>query len=183
MLIGYARVSTNDQDLTQQVTELEGAGCEQIYSEKVSGKNMSGRQALTDLLKYVRKDDVVVVTKLDRLARSLRDMLTIIDQIDKQGAGIKSLAESVIDTTSAAGRMVYQFFGVVAEFERNRIRERTLDGLAQAKLKGKAFGRPQSLNATQILQLRALRAGGSSYQELTETFGISRASIYRYCKQ
>ena len=171
-----------DQSLDVQLKQLEDSGCEKIYRETRSGKSVESREDLLRLLEFVREGDVVVVSKLDRLARRLTDMLDIVDRIERKCAALKSLAESVIDTSSPAGRLVFQVFAVVAEFERERLRERTLEGLERAKANGSQLGRKFSLTKEQVEHVRKLNADGASYQDLAASFGVSKTSIYRYCK-
>lgn len=140
MIIGYARVSTDDQTLDAQIDALEDAGAERIFKEKQTGKTRN-RIELSKLLDQLRSEDVVIVTKYDRLARSLRDHIEIVDNIRERGAGFRSLGED-IDTTTSAGRLVFHVFGSIAEFERERIVERTKEGLAAARRRGRIGGRP-----------------------------------------
>src|ERR671924_1220107 len=147
MLIGYARVSTNDQDTAAQVAALKAAGCERIYREKASGGRWD-RPELHRLLDQLRKRDVLVVWKLDRLSRSLRDVLTIMERLSEAEAGFRSLTEA-IDTTTPAGRMMMQMVGAFAEFERAMIRERTQAGLAVARAEGRVGGRRPKLDRAQ----------------------------------
>src|ERR1700683_2981314 len=139
MLIGYARVSTNDQETATQVAALKAAGCERIYREKASGGRWD-RPELHRLLDQLREDDVVVVWKLDRLSRSLRDVLTLMERIQERKAGFRSLTEA-IDTTTPAGRMMMQMVGAFAEFERAMLKERTQAGLVAARKEGRIGGR------------------------------------------
>src|ERR1700678_1570149 len=147
MQIGYARVSTDDQDTAVQVAALKSAGCERIYKEKASGGRWD-RPELHRLLDQLRKGDVLVVWKLDRLSRSLRDVLTIMERLGEAGAGFRSLTEA-IDTTTPAGRMMMQMVGAFAEFERAMIRERTSAGLAIARAEGRIGGRRPKLSPAQ----------------------------------
>ncbi len=143
MLIGYARVSTNDQDTTAQASALKAAGCERIFREKATGGRWD-RPELQRLLDHLRKGDVLVVWKLDRLSRSLRDVLTIMERIQEANAGFRSLTEA-IDTTTPAGRMMMQMVGSFAEFERAMLRERTRAGLESARGEGRVGGRRPKL--------------------------------------
>src|ERR1700677_1931339 len=152
MLIGYARVSTQDQDTAAQVAALKAAGCEEIYKEKASGGRWD-RPKLQELLSHLRKGDVVVVWKLDRLSRSLRDVLTLMERLGEAGAGFRSLTEA-IDTTTPAGRMMMQMVGAFAEFERAMLRERTKAGLDAAREEGRVGGRRPQLPAQQQLEIR-----------------------------
>ena len=147
MIIGYARVSTEDQNLDGQLDALKAAGAEKIFADKITGTARS-RPELDRLLDQLRQGDVITVTKYDRLARSLRDLLDIVDTIQAQGAGFRSLAED-IDTTTPAGRLVFHVFASIAQFERERISERTKEGLEAARKRGRVGGRPPALSAAQ----------------------------------
>ena len=151
MLIGYARVSTDDQDTAAQVAALKVAGCERIFREKASGGRWD-RPELHRLLDQLRKGDVLVVWKLDRLSRSLRDVLTIMERLADAGAGFRSLTEA-IDTTTPAGRMMMQMVGSFAEFERAMLRERTKIGLETARREGRIGGRPPKLTSRQRTEI------------------------------
>src|SRR5215813_13854079 len=158
MLIGYARVSTNDQETATQVAALKAAGCEQIYREKASGGRWD-RPELHRLLDQLRNGDVLVVWKLDRLSRSLRDVLTIMDRLGETGAGFRSLTEA-IDTTTPAGRMMMQMVGAFGEFERAMLRERTKAGLDSARREGRIGGRPPKLTPQQQSEIRKMLSKG-----------------------
>src|SRR5271167_2804351 len=175
MLVGYARVSTDDQDLTLQRTALKGAGCKRIYEEKVSGAKRS-RPELSRMLDQLRADDVVVVS---RLARSTRDLLDIAEQLKEAEAGLRSLHEPWADTTSPAGRMVLTIFAGIAEFERELIHERTGAGRVSAKARGVRFGRPPKLTADQIALARRLIAEGTSVPEASRILKVHRSTLYR----
>lgn len=182
MNLGYARVSRTDQHVEQQESALREAGCEKIFVDHgVSGATRS-RPELDRLLDQLRPGDVVYVTKIDRLSRSLQQMLEVVGEIEDRGAGIVSLAESAIDTTSAAGKLVFGVFSVVAEFERDRIRERTNEGLARAKANGTRLGRPIRLSEREIQNLRDLRNDGWTFSRLAEVFRISRSTARKYCE-
>jgi len=178
MYIGYARVSTDDQNLDIQVQALGQAGCDNVFQEKLSGVNRQ-RPELAKLLEQLRKGDAVVIWKLDRLARSTRDLLDIADAIGKAGAGLKSLSEPWADTTSPAGRMVLTVFAGIAEFERELIRERTGTGRIAALKRGVRFGRPVSLSSEQAALARRLLDEGKSAKEVASTFGVNRSTLYR----
>ena len=182
MLIGYARVSTDEQHTDQQESALKAAGCERVYVDHgVSGADAE-RPQLEKLLDQLRPDDIVVVTKLDRLGRDLRHMLDVIEHINETDAGLRSLAESDIDTTTAAGKLVFRVFSVVAEFERDRLRERTKEGMDRAKANGVKFGRKQLLTEEAIDHLRALREQGASYGSLAKTFKVSPSTARNYAR-
>jgi DNA invertase Pin-like site-specific DNA recombinase len=178
MHIGYARVSTEDQTAAAQIEKLQQAGCEKIYRENASGGRWD-RPELQECLKYIRKGDVLVVWKLDRLTRSLRDLLHIVDTLEKVGAGFQSLTES-IDTTTPVGRMLVHVLGSFAQFEREIIRERTKLGLARARSQGRIGGGRYKLTPTQQTEvLRMLKAGDKTQAEIAELFGVDRSTISR----
>src|ERR1700686_3076946 len=158
MLIGYARVSTNDQETATQVAALKAAGCERIYREKASGGRWD-RPELHRLIDHLRKNDVLVVWKLDRLSRSLRDVLTIMERLGKAGAGFRSLTEA-IDTTTPAGRMMMRMVGAFAEFERAMLRERTKAGLDSARREGRIGRRRPKLTPQQQSEIRKMVSKG-----------------------
>jgi DNA invertase Pin-like site-specific DNA recombinase len=178
MLIGYARVSTDDQDLSLQRAALGEAGCRRIYEDKVSGARRD-RPQLARMLDQVREGDVVVVYRLDRLARSTRDLLEIAEQLREADAGLRSLGEPWADTTSPAGRMVLTVFAGIAEFERALIQERTGAGRAAAKQRGVRFGRPAKLAPEQITLARRLLEGGTAAGEVARMLKVHRATLYR----
>ncbi len=178
MYIGYARVSTEDQNLDIQVNALKQAGCRIIFQEKLSGAHRQ-RPELAKLLEQLREGDAVVIWKLDRLARSTRDLLDIADATAKAGAGLKSLSEPWADTTSPAGRMVLTVFAGIAEFERELIRERTGTGRTAAMKRGVRFGRPASLSGEQAMLAKRLIDEGKSAKEVAKTFGVNRSTVYR----
>ncbi len=155
MLIGYARVSRNGQSLNAQMDALKAAGAKRIFKEKATGKTRQ-RPELEKLLDHLRAEDVVVITKYDRLARSLKDLIEIVETIREQGAGFRSLAED-IDTTTSTGRLIFHVFGSIAEFERERIVERTKEGLEAAKRRGRVGGRPRALSPQQRDEVRRMR--------------------------
>jgi len=178
MYIGYARVSTDDQNLAIQIQALEQAGCQRIFQEKLSGAHRQ-RPQLIRMLEQLREGDAVIIWKLDRLARSTRDLLELADAISKVRAGLKSLSEPWADTTSPAGRMVLTVFAGIAEFERDLIRERTGTGRVAAMKRGVRFGRPASLSTEQAMLARRLLDEGKSAKEVATTFGVNRSTIYR----
>lgn len=178
MLIGYARVSTEGQTLDQQRAALKAAGCVRVFEEKASGAQR-GRPELVKMLDHLQPGNVVTVTRLDRLARSTRDLLDIAERIDQAEAGLRSLAEPWADTTTPAGRMVLTFFAGVAEFERSLIHERTSAGRAAARAKGVRFGRPPALSAEQIAHARQLISEDKKPAEIARLLGVHRATLYR----
>ena len=178
LLIGYARVSTDGQTLDQQRAALKAAGCKRVFEEKASG-TQRGRPELVKMLDHLQPGNVVTVTRLDRLARSTRDLLDIAERIGPAEAGLRSLAEPWADTTTPAGRMVLTFFAGVAEFERSLIHERTSAGRAAAKAKGVRFGRPPALSAEQIAHARQLISEDKKPAEVARLLGVHRATLYR----
>ena len=178
MLIGYARVSTDDQNLTLQRATLTEAGCTRIYEEKLSGANRN-RPELARLLDHLRAGDVVVVSRLDRLARSTRDLLDIAEQIREAEAGLRSQSEPWADTTSPAGRMVLTVFAGIAEFERALIHQRTGAGRAAARARGVRFGRPPKLSAEQVIVARRLIDEGTAVRETARILNVHTATLYR----
>lgn len=178
MFIGYARVSTDDQDLSLQRAALSAAGCKRIYDEKISGA-LRARPELDRLLDNLRADDVVVVTRLDRLARSTRDLLEIAERLNDAATGLRSLAEPWADTTSPAGRMVLTVFAGIAEFERALIHQRTSTGRAAAMARGVRFGRPPKLTVDQIALGRRIVNEGTSVREAAKLLKCHHATLYR----
>jgi DNA invertase Pin-like site-specific DNA recombinase len=178
MRLGYARVSTDDQNLDHQRERLHGAGCERLFEEKISGARRD-RPELARLVDQLRKDDVIVVTRLDRLARSTGHLLEIAEAIRAKEAGLLSLAEPWADTTSPAGRMVLTVFAGIAEFERELIRQRTDEGRQAARKRGVSFGRPSKLRPDQRELASRLLQEGRSVSEVARTFNVHPATIYR----
>lgn len=178
MIIGYARVSTDDQNLDAQTDALTAAGAERIFAEKISGTKRQ-RPELGALLDQLRPGDVVVVAKYDRLARSLRDLLDLVEAIKDRGAGFRSLAED-IDTTTPAGELIFHVFASIAHFERRRIAERTREGLQAAKARGRAGGRPPALTAAQKAEVRRMRDDEQrAISEIAPLFKVSERTIRR----
>ena len=176
MIIGYARVSTHDQNLDSQLDALQKADCEQIFQEKITGKTKD-RPELISCLKALRKGDVLVVWKLDRLARSLKDLVEIITDLNQREIGFKSLTEA-IDTTSATGRLVFHIFGALAEFEHSLIRERTIAGLDAARARGRKGGRKPSMSEKDIKKAKAmLNDPQITKTEVAKHFGVSRVTL------
>jgi DNA invertase Pin-like site-specific DNA recombinase len=182
MLIGYARVSTHDQTLHLQQDALAKAGCNKIFTDTASGAKAE-RKGLEEVLNYVRKGDTLVVWRLDRLGRSLRDLIATMTMLDERKIGFKSLTEN-IDTTTSGGKLIFHIFGALAEFERNLIRERTQAGLTAARARGKKGGRPSALTDRQISIAKSLYANrNTSIQEIClRTLKISKATFYRHVK-
>jgi DNA invertase Pin-like site-specific DNA recombinase len=178
MLLGYARVNTDEQNLALQRAALKEAGCRRIFEEKVSGATRD-RPQLTRLLDHIREQDVLVVARLDRLARSTRDLLEIAELLRDAGAGLRSLGEPWADTTSAAGRMVLTVFAGMAEFERALIHQRISSGRDAAMKRGVRFGRPVKLTAEQISLGQRLIDEGRSTRDVAKMFKVHAATFYR----
>jgi DNA invertase Pin-like site-specific DNA recombinase len=175
-IYGYARASTLEQDVTIQEEALRRAGCDIIRSEKVSGGSRAGRLELALLLQFLRRGDALVVTRVDRLARSIKDLQDIVHEL--RGAGVTLRAtEQPIDTSTAAGKAFFDMLGVFAEFETNLRRERQMEGIAQAKSKGVYTGRKPSIDPAEVLRLRTEEKLGAT--AIAERLGIGRASVYR----
>ncbi len=178
MIIGYARVSTDDQSLDSQTDALSAAGAERVFADKISGSRRA-RPELDKMLEQLRDGDVVTVTKYDRLARSLKDLLEIVEVIRERGAGFRSLAED-IDTTTPAGRLVFHVFASIAQFERERISERTREGLASARKRGRIGGRPPALTAAQKEEVRRMRDDEHrAVPEIARLFKVSERTVRR----
>ncbi len=177
--IGYARVSTDDQHLDLQRDALEKAGCRDIYEEKISGKQ-ADRPGLTQCLRSLREDDVLVVWRLDRLGRSLPDLVRIVGELKSRGIGFESITEK-IETVSATGRLVFHVFAALAEFERNLIRERTRAGLDAARARGRQGGRPPKLEVREIREIRQLLKNPRvRVTDVAKRYGVSRSTIYKH---
>lgn len=179
-VIGYARVSTDDQNLDLQRDALKKAGCTVLYEESASGKNAE-RPELEQCLKALRPGDSLVIWRLDRLGRSLPDLVKIVEQLEARGVHFESLCEK-IETGSATGKLQFHVFAALAEFERSLIRERTLAGLAAARARGRSGGRKPKLNEKQVRRIKALlRDPTISVSEVARDFGVSRTTIYKHC--
>ena len=173
---GYARVSSSDQDFALQEQALRAAGCEIIRSEKASGTSRVGRTELETLLNFLRRGDTLVVTRIDRLARSIKDLQDIVHTLKERGITLKA-TEQPIDTRSAAGKAFLDMLGVFAEFETNLRRERQLEGIAAAKTRGAYHGRKPSVDPAEVLRLRVEEKLGAT--EIARRLGVGRASVYR----
>ena len=179
MLVGYARVSTLDQNLDLQVKALKSAGCKRLFVEKASGAQRD-RPELMAAIDYVRGGDTIVVWKLDRMARSLKQLIETVEELEQRGIGFKSLTEA-IDTTTSGGRLVFHIFAALAEFERSIIRERTVAGLAAAKARGARPGRKPSLDANDIEAAKALLAKGElTVAEVAGRLGVAPSTLYKH---
>jgi DNA invertase Pin-like site-specific DNA recombinase len=176
MLVGYARVSSVSQSLEHQVELLEAAGCEKVYSEKKSGKSAADRPALQRALDQVREGDALVVTRLDRLARSVTDLHKILERLTVEGVSFRCLQQGSVDTATSTGKLTLAILGAVAEFENDIRRERQRDGIAKAKARGIYRGRKRSIDAAAVL---ALKQNGMGASAIARQLGIARASVYR----
>jgi DNA invertase Pin-like site-specific DNA recombinase len=173
--IGYARVSTDDQDCSIQTAALRDAGCEIIRSEKRSGASLTGRKELDAILTFIRDGDTLVVTRIDRLARSLKDLLAVAEALKGRGANLQAV-EQPVDTTTASGRAFFAMLGVFAEFETEIRRERQMEGIAKAKARGVYKGRRRSVP---IDEIKRLAAGGAKPLEIAKALRVGKSSVYR----
>jgi DNA invertase Pin-like site-specific DNA recombinase len=179
MLVGYARVSTQDQKPELQLDALKAAGCEKVFVEKASGAQRE-RPELKAALDYMRNGDTLVVWKLDRLARSMKQLIETVEGLEEVGVGFRSLTEA-IDTTTAGGKLVFHVFGALAEFERSIIRERTRAGLDAARARGRKGGRPPKLKESDLKAARAMLADKSiTVEEVAKHLRVSPATLYRH---
>ena len=175
-------MSRQDQRLEPQRDALLADGCERVFEEKVSSRE-ADRKALREAFDYCREGDVLVVARLDRLGRSLRELIDVVGELEGRGVGFRSLKEN-LDTSSASGRLVYHVFASIAEFERELIRERTLAGLESARARGRHGGRPRALDENKAKLARKLKAEGAhSVEEIREMLGVGRSTLYRYLRQ
>jgi DNA invertase Pin-like site-specific DNA recombinase len=181
MEIGYARVSKYEQHLDLQLAALKDAGCKEIYTDKISTRKET-RPALVQALSHLRPGDTFIVWRLDRLGRSLRELIDIVNTLQERGVEFKSLTEA-IDTTTSSGKLTFHIFASLAEFERELIRERTNAGLAAARARGKSGGRPKVLTQKQIAMLNQLaKDPNNTVTDICKTLGIGRTTYYRYLK-
>jgi len=179
MLVGYARVSTQDQNPALQLDALKAAGCEKVFVEKASGAQRD-RPELLAALEYVRAGDSLVVWKLDRLARSLKQLIETVELLDSRDIGLRSLTEA-IDTATAGGKLVFHVFGALAEFERSIIRERTKAGLDAARARGKKGGRPPALAAKDVAAAKAMLSDPDiTMEEVAKRLRIAPSTLYRH---
>lgn len=176
MLVGYARVSTTDQDLTVQHDALTAAGCEKIFGEKKSGRRAYDRPALNEALDFARNGDTLIVTRLDRLARSTQDLHNLLAKLDAKGVGFRCLAQTGVDTTTSTGKLTLAILGAVAAFEGDLRAERQAEGIARAKKAGKYKGRSPSIDYATV---RKLHSQGNRPTEIAALLGIGRTSVYR----
>lgn len=182
MIIGYARVSTQDQKLDLQINELEKAGCERVFSESVSGVTRERRE-LIEAVKILREGDVFVIWKLDRLGRSVRDLVEFANMLNEKGVFLKSISDS-IDTSTPSGKFFFHITASFAEFERNLIRERTMAGLKAAREKGRLGGRPRAIDAKTFDIAKKMKSSGDfSVAEICRRLNIKKRSFYRYIQE
>lgn len=178
MRVGYARVSRDEQNLDLQIDALKAAGCEKIYTDKIGGTTTE-RAGLDDLLSYIRPDDVLVVWRLDRLGRTLKKLILMVEELANRDIAFMSLRES-IDTTTSGGRLIFHVFGALAEFEREIISERTKAGLQAAKARGRCGGRPRLMDQEKVRLARTLHNDKSiTVGEICRSLGISKGTLYR----
>ncbi len=182
MKIGYARVSTEEQNLDRQLDSLKEAGCEKIFQEKITGTKRE-RPELDKMLDHLRSGDLIIISDLTRLSRSVKDLFSLVDQIEKRGANIKSLKESWMDTSTPQGKLMFTIFAGISQFERDLISQRTLEGLAAARARGRNGGRPKKDEKVIKLALKMYREKTYSIAEITKSTGVSKTTIYRYAGQ
>lgn len=180
MKVGYARVSSVGQSLDVQIEKLEAVGCEKIFQEKRSGAD-SKRQQLATALEFVREGDVLVVSRLDRLARSTLHLCQIAEQLQGKGVALQVI-DQAINTADATGRLLFNMLGAIAQFETEIRAERQADGIAKAQQRGVKFGRKAALDNEQVKELQQLRASGQTIAQLQEQFNLSRTGVYNYLK-
>jgi DNA invertase Pin-like site-specific DNA recombinase len=179
MRYGYARVSSKTQDYSAQVDALRAAGCERIFSEKRSGKSATDRPEFNKLMRTLVPGDTIVVSKLDRLARSSRDLHNILHEVQEQDCGFVSLGDAWCNTTTEVGRLMLTIMGGIAEFERGLIRQRCEAGIERARANGKQFGRPTALDAGQRRRIAERYAGGETMRELAREYSCGESTIWR----
>ncbi|MDR3707161.1 MAG: recombinase family protein [Capsulimonadaceae bacterium] len=177
--IGYARVSTVDKQSTDLQTDaLTAAGCERIFTDAASGAR-EDRKGLSDALNYARSGDIILVWRLDRLGRSLRHLIDVVNGLEERGVGLRSLTEN-IDTSSPGGRLIFHIFAALAECEKDIIRSRVSAGLVAARARGRIGGRPAVVDATKLAAMKAMVEQGMSASEVCKALGVSRATYFRY---
>lgn len=182
MLIGYARVSTLEQNLDRQIDQLKKAGCQRLFTEKISGMKKD-RPELDRLLDHIRPGDAIIITELTRLSRSTKDLFRLIDIIERKGANIKSLKEAWVDTTTPQGKLMFTIFAGISQFERDLISKRTKEGLSSARARGRKGGRPPTSKKDIDLALKMYDSKEYSIAEITKATKVSKTSLYRYIKK
>jgi len=180
VLIGYARVSTNDQNLDLQQHALKAAGCEQIFSDKLGG-TIKLRPGIEDAFKFLRAGDTLVIWKLDRLGRTVKGLVSLVEELQERGIQFRSLTDG-IDTSTPAGRFFFHVMAAMAQMERELIKERTQAGLAAAKQRGKTGGRPRVMDASKVSMAKRLLEAGESPTAVARNLGVGRATLYRAIK-
>lgn len=179
MMIGYARVSSEAQNLDRQLDQLKSAGCKRIYQEKITGTKKD-RPELDKLLDQARDGDIIIISDLTRLSRSTKDLFLLVELIEKKGANIKSLKEAWMDTSSPQGKLMFTLFAGISQFERDLISQRTKEGLSSARARGKKGGRPITPNNKVELALKMYDSKEYSISEINKATGVSKTSLYRY---
>jgi len=179
MIIGYARVSTTDQNPAIQIAALEAAGCDRVFSDQKTGTKIEGRTALQEAIDFAREGDTITVTRIDRLARSIADLQTIIARLKRKGIALRC-TEQPVDTSTAAGKAFLDMLGVFAEFETNLRKERQLEGIAAAKVKGVYKGRKPSVDRTEVARRLA---SGEGHTAIADAMGITRMTVHRIAKE
>lgn len=177
MIVGYARVSTKDQSIENQIAALKAAGCEKIFTDKLSGKS-DQRPGLQEAVNFVREGDTLIVTKLDRFGRSIQNLLNLLQKLDDAGAKFKALDQS-LDLTTSHGKLTMHILAAVAEFERSLINDRVRDGIDKAMAKGVQFGRKRSLSDDDVVAAREMRDAGTAIPAIAKRFEVSRQTVYR----
>ncbi|BAE46325.1 recombinase family protein [Rhodococcus erythropolis] len=175
--LGYARVSTTDQNPELQLDALNAAGCFRVWTDKASGAK-TDRPQLAAVMDALRPGDTLIVWRIDRLGRSLSHLIDTVESLEKRGVAFRSLNDP-IDTTTSSGKLIFQIFGALSEFERNLVRERTMAGLTAARDRGRIGGRPSSLTAAKKRQANKMRGDGVSMREIAEVLGVARSTLYR----
>ncbi len=179
MVLGYARVSVESQNLDRQLDQLKQSGCERIFQEKATGTKKD-RPELDKLLDHIRPGDVIIVCELTRLSRSTKDLFQLVDQIEKKGANIKSLREAWMDTTTPHGKLMFTVFAGISQFERDLISQRTREGLSSARARGRKGGRPGKPKTAIEMALKLYDSKDYSITEITKMTGVSKTSLYRF---
>ncbi len=182
MILGYARVSTQEQNLDRQMDQLKEAGCEKIFCEKITGTKKD-RPEFDRLLDQIRSGDTIIISELTRLSRSTKDLFQIVEMIEKKRANIKSIKELWVDTTTPQGKLMFTIFAGISQFERDLISQRTKEGLASARMRGRNGGRPSKPKKDIELALKMYDSKEYSISEITKATGVSKTSIYRYIYQ
>ncbi|MCG8542388.1 MAG: recombinase family protein [Clostridia bacterium] len=182
MLIGYARVSTLEQNLDRQIDQLKKSGCKKIFTEKISGV-IKERPELDRLLDHIREGDTIIITELTRLSRSTKELFKLVDIIEKKGANIKSLKEAWVDTTTPQGKLMFTIFAGISQFERDLISQRTKEGLSSARARGRKGGRPPTSKKDVALALKMYDSKEYSISEITKATKVSKTSLYRYIQK